>query len=81
MCSLQMMMLKGEEIRHTHYENELDSMKKMMKELSSMPTEQTLGDPTTYIQLVGTDILIGHIKITIRKLYQVMLTKEFMLRM
>jgi hypothetical protein len=58
-----MMMLKGEEIRHTHSKNELDSMKKM-KELSLMSMEQMLGDPDIN-RLVGTYMLIGHIKITI----------------
>jgi hypothetical protein len=47
----QMIMLKVGAIRRAYSQGEIDSTKKMMNGSSSMPAEQTLGDPASTVFL------------------------------
>jgi hypothetical protein len=51
MCSLQMMMLKAEDIRRPYFQSERDSTKKTMTVPSSMPAKQTLDDLASMVFL------------------------------
>jgi hypothetical protein len=51
MCSVQIMMLKAEEMRCAYFQSEIDSTKNTMKGPSSMPAEQTSNDLASMVFL------------------------------